>query len=212
MLLKSKQLSQSAKAKISQSKIDMLRSLKGDKGETGLQGRQGTMGDPGPKGNAGMDGKTIVGDDGARGPAGPRGDKGERGEAIKGDAGQDGADGRGIVSVSIVGVNLVITYTDGTKVNVGRVMGQRGQLGPRGRPGGVIGDTSITNITEEVLSPEDSENLETIADSSVETLAKLTELVMNQQCQLDKINTELKINNTHLSIMTDEELLPGDEE
>jgi len=207
MYLKSKQLSQSAKDKISQSKIDILRSLQGDKGETGLQGDKGLDGAAGKNGKAGMDGKTIVGDDGARGPAGPRGDKGERGEAIKGDAGKDGEDGRGIVSVSIVGVNLVITYTDGTKQNVGRVMGQRGQLGPRGRTGGVIGDTTnnTTNITEEVLSPEDSANLALIPE-------QMEVLIRNQQCQLNDIEKELKQVKLHMSVITDEELLPGDED
>ena len=146
MLLKSKQLSQSAKAKISQSKIDMLVSLKGDKGETGLQGDKGLDGVPGKNGKAGMNGETIVGDDGARGPAGPRGDKGERGEAIKGDAGESGADGRGITSTTIINGHLVITYTDGSRQDVGQVVGRQGQPGQRGRSGGIISEGDGTGL------------------------------------------------------------------
>jgi hypothetical protein len=138
MLSKSKQLSQSTKAKITQKKVDLLESLKGAQGIQGEKGLQGITGKDGGTGQAGMDGKTIVGDDGARGPAGPRGDKGERGEAIKGDAGQDGEDGRGIVSTTIINGHLVISYSDGSRQDVGQVVGRQGQPGQRGRNGGVI--------------------------------------------------------------------------
>jgi len=207
MLLKSKQLSKKAKAGIDQRKIDLLESLKGDKGDQGIQGEKGLDGSNGLDGKQGKAGDTIVGDPGPRGPAGPRGQKGDKGEAIKGDKGEKGQDGRGISSVSIVGASLIIKYSDGSKVNVGRVVGQMGPRGIPGKTGGVFGDTTnnTTNITEEVLSPEDSANLAAISPA-------IEELIRNQQCQLNEVDKELKQIKLHLAVMTDEELAPGDEE
>ena len=211
MLVKSKQLSSTAQAKVKKSKADLFESMRGPQGLQGVAGSNGVDGAPGLDGKAGSIG--MIGEAGPRGMRGPQGEAGKNGAiGPKGEAGEDGQDGRGIQRVAIHGTDLIITYTTGDKVNLGRVVGQMGPRGVPGKSGYAFGDTSVTNITEEVLSPEDSENLETIADNSDASLSKLTELVINQQCQLDAINKELKINNTHLSIATDEELLPGDEE
>ena len=205
MLAKNKQLSSTAQAKVKKSKADLFESMRGPQGLQGDAGSNGADGVAGKDGKAGMNGDTIVGDTGARGPAGPQGERGLRGESIKGDQGEAGQDGRGIQRVAIHGTDLIITYTTGDKVNLGRVMGLRGQQGPRGRTGAVIGDTTnnTTNTTEEVLSPEDSANLAAIAPG-------ITELIRNQQYQMDKMNLELKYLRTHMSLITEEELNEAD--
>lgn len=63
-------------------------------------------------GEPGMDGK-----DGADGKPGATGPKGEKGEA-----GTSGRDGRGVAGAKIDGGNLILTYTDGTAENLGRVL------------------------------------------------------------------------------------------
>ena len=187
--------------------LESMRGLTGAKGDQGLQGEAGQAGFNGVNGKAGMNGEA-----GPRGPRGPQGEAGKNGAiGATGKPGEDGQDGRGIVRLQIHGFDLIVTYTDGDKFNLGRVVGDRGPKGDKGKSGYAFGDTTTTNITEEVLSPEDSENLETIAENSVSSLSKLTQLVMNQQCQLDNIITELKKNNIHLESITDEELLAGDE-
>ena len=183
--------------------IESMRGLIGAKGEDGLQGIPGTSGDHGKAGIDGAMGES--GRDGARGPAGPQGLKGDRGEAIKGDTGEEGQDGRSISKVSIHGVNLIITFDDGSFVNVGRVVGLTGPRGVAGKTGGVFGDTTnnTTNITEEVLSPADSANLAAISPA-------IEQLISNQDDQLKELRLELKLIKTHLSLMTDEELKETD--
>lgn len=51
---------------------------------------------------------------------------------------RDGRDGRGIVSTALVGGHLLVTYTDGNHVDLGRVVGATGPGGPTG-PTGVAG-------------------------------------------------------------------------
>lgn len=51
------------------------------------------------------------------------------GEPVPGPAGPQGPAGRGITSTVITGEDLVISYTDGTSVNVGRVVGEDGSNG-----------------------------------------------------------------------------------
>jgi len=204
MYSKSKQLSQKAKAKIDQQKIDLKESLRGLKGEQGIQGIQGE------KGLDGVDG--ITGDTGMQGEAGPRGLRGPQGEqgpkGTRGEPGKDGTDGedgRGIVRLQIRSFDLIVTYTDGQKVNLGRVVGDRGPKGDKGRSGYAFGDTvtNTTNITEEVLSPEDSANLAAISPA-IETL------IRDQHDQLLRVEKELRFIKTHLHIMTDEELNESD--
>ena len=178
-----------------------LTGAKGAKGETGLQGEAGIDGIAGVNGQAGMNGEA-----GPRGPRGPQGEAGKNGAiGATGKPGEDGEDGRGIVRLQIHGKDLIVTYTDGDKVNLGRVVGDRGPKGDKGRSGYAFGDstTNTTNITEEVLSPEDSANLAAITPS-IETLIRA------QHDQLLRVEKELRFIKTHLHIMTDEELTESD--
>jgi len=191
---------------IREQKSLMLESMRGLTGKKGDTGGEGLRGDKGIDGNHGVDGlQGDIGDTGPRGPRGYKGETGAKGQAIKGDTGEDGQDGRGIVRLQIHGFNLLVTYTDGEKVNLGRVVGQPGQPGQRGRSGFGFGDTTnnTTNITEEVLSPEDSENLAAISPA-------IQQLIENQEDQLKEVQLELKLIKTHLSLMTDEELKETD--
>jgi hypothetical protein len=69
-----------------------------------------------------------------------KGEKGEPGEpgapGLPGDPGPSGAPGRGIISAQLVGYELVLTFTDGTEVNVGNVRGPAGLPGD-GSEGGL---------------------------------------------------------------------------
>jgi hypothetical protein len=207
MLAKSKQLSSTAQAKVKRLKADLFESMRGPQG---LQGEAGSNGVDGAKGLDGKDGKAgsigMIGEAGPRGMRGPKGEAGKNGAiGPKGEAGEDGKDGRGIQRIAIHGTDLVITYTTGDKVNLGRVVGQMGPRGVPGKSGYAFGDTTTntTNITEEVLSPTDSANLQTTAD-------KLEELVTAQHEQLLRVEKELRFIKTHLHIMTDEELNESD--
>ena len=134
-------------------RLESLRGLQGDQGLQGVQGEQGLIGKSGTIGNPGMIGES--GRDGERGPAGPQGPQGLQGESIKGDQGEAGQAGRGVESVAIVGVSLIITYTDGSRVNVGRVVGQMGPRGVAGRTGSFIGvgsdSITFTDITSDTI-------------------------------------------------------------
>jgi hypothetical protein len=202
MLLKSKQLSSTAQAKVKQCKSDIFESMRGPQGlqgEAGLNGVDGVAGKDGKAGSIGM-----IGEAGPRGMRGPQGEAGKNGAiGPQGESGEDGKDGRGIQRIAIHGTDLIITYTTGDKVNLGRVVGQMGPRGVPGKSGYAFGDTTVTNITEEVLSPEDSENLETVAENSTESLAKLTEMYLTQRDLLKEVQHELKHIKTHLAIAMD---------
>ena len=73
-----------------------------------IQGEKGEKGDPGEKGE--------------KGEKGDPGEKGEKGD--KGDPGENGKDGRGIAGTELVNGELVITYTDGTSDNLGKINNQ----------------------------------------------------------------------------------------
>ena len=80
----------------------------GEKGDTGEAGRQGEKGDTGETGQ--------------------QGEKGDTGET--GASGQNGKDGIGIAKAEInADGELVITYTDGKVVNLGKVVGADGKDG-----------------------------------------------------------------------------------
>ncbi|MGV0379583.1 Rib/alpha-like domain-containing protein [Corynebacterium lehmanniae] len=102
---------------------------KGDKGDTGAQGAAGKDGQDGANGTDGVDGKN-----GAQGPKGDKGDTGAAGadgrDGVDGETGaagangRDGKDGRGISDAKIDdNGNLVLSYTDGTSQNLGKVEG-----------------------------------------------------------------------------------------
>lgn len=118
---------------------------KGDQGipgRDGVNGRDGVDGVQGPMGPAGADG--AVGPQGASGPQGPKGDTGSVGpqgvQGPKGDTGATGPQGIqgpvgatgpqgvqgtagvGITSAVVTNGNLIITKSDGTTVDAGRVL------------------------------------------------------------------------------------------
>ncbi len=134
---------------------------RGPKGETGI-GQDGTNGVDGEDGADGSDGRdaelrvsngfiqwrvaggewaNLVSLDDLRGPRGLLGERGPKGE--------DGAPGRGITATSVNGAgNLLVTYTDGTVADLGRVVGATGVQGVPGNTGSTgrgIQSSAITN-------------------------------------------------------------------
>lgn len=128
----------------------------GQKGDTGDKGDKGDKGDNGkdgitPRMKIDSDGILFVSYDdgtswvslgvslkGEKGDKGDTGDKGDKGD--KGDTGSNGADGingtNGIgIAKAEVNANgeLVITFTDKTSVNLGKVVGKDGKDGNDGR-------------------------------------------------------------------------------
>ena len=89
----------------------------GEKGDTGEAGQQGNKGDKGDNGAQGKDGK-----DGTSGVNGAGGTDGKNGK--------DGKNGVGIAKAEInADGELVLTYTDGKTVNLGKVVGADGKDG-----------------------------------------------------------------------------------
>ena len=92
----------------------------------------GSDGKDGKDGTNGQDGK-----DGDKGDNGDKGDKGDAGKdgrdgtnGVNGSDGKDGKDGIGIVKAEInADGELVLTYTDGKAVNLGKVVGADGKDG-----------------------------------------------------------------------------------
>ena len=101
----------------------------GEKGDTGETGQQGEKGDTGEAGQQGKKGDT--GEKGASGQNGKDGTNGTNGtNGANGSDGKDGKDGIGIVKAEInADGELVITYTDGKVVNLGKVVGADGKDG-----------------------------------------------------------------------------------
>lgn len=128
--------------------IDAINSIEGGQGVVGPTGAKGDKGDTGQQGDQGPAGKDgIDGEDGTPGIQGEQGIQGERGlpgkdginglpgkdglpgaTGLKGDTGAQGIqglpgkDGVGIVSATVTNGNLIITKTDGTTVDAGRVV------------------------------------------------------------------------------------------
>ena len=131
---------------------------KGDKGEQGLQGVKGDKGDTGLNGTNGTDGVGINDIEISTGGnlvitltngtslnlgniKGEKGDKGDAGiNGTDGIDGTNGADGVGVANSEINALGeLVITYSDGNTVNLGKVVGNDGAKGEQGLQG-VKGD------------------------------------------------------------------------
>lgn len=88
--------------------------------QVGPRGEQGPKGDPGKDGVNGKDGKD--GKDGVNGKDGVDG--------------KDGSDGISIISTNIdFDGSLVIKFSDGRVVNVGEVVGEKGERGAAGMSG-----------------------------------------------------------------------------
>lgn len=142
---------------------------KGDKGDTGAQGERGDKGADGQDGKDGNDGVTPIlkiGTDnlwyvsydsgttwmflGVK-ATGEKGDKGDVG--TPGADGKDGKDGIGIAKAELnTNGELVLTYTDGNTVNVGRVLGVDGKDGKDASAVKVNADvTAETNIHPAII-------------------------------------------------------------
>lgn len=125
----------------------------GPQGEQGPQGERGEQGIPGKDGADGNDGISVtgagirdgqleialsdgavvpvgrvVGSDGKDGADGRNGSDGSNGR--DGRDGVDGSDGRGIESADLDNAgHLILTFTDGEQIDVGRVVGRDGKDG-----------------------------------------------------------------------------------
>lgn len=114
----------------------------GPTGATGLRGFNGSTGATGPAGPQGIQGPA-----GPQGPVGVPGSQGFKGE--QGDpGGATGATGLHVVGGLVIAGNLIISRSDLTTLNVGKVVGATGSTGlqgasgatgPQGDPGGATG-------------------------------------------------------------------------
>lgn len=97
-----------------------------------VKGRNGTDGKNGADGKNGINGK-----DGLNGTNGQDGKDGANG--TDGQNGENGADGQDGVGVSQAEINsngqLVLTFSDGTSVNLDKVVGTKGDKGDKGEKG-----------------------------------------------------------------------------
>ena len=84
------------------------------------------------------------GDEGPQGIQGPQGVKGDKGDTgAKGDKGDDGTDGKGIKAVTIdANEHLIITYTDDTTTDAGKIEVQSAVQSVNGKTGDVVLDAS----------------------------------------------------------------------
>ncbi len=148
---------------------------------TGDKGEQGDKGDKGYIGATGVGVKSVVIDDDGNliitltddteynlgkvtGDKGEQGDKGDNGD--KGDKGDTGATGVGVKSVTIdEDGNLIITLTDDTVHNAGKVIGDKGEQGDAGATG--VGVKSVT-------IDEDGNLIITLTDGTVHNAGKVT--------------------------------------
>ena len=158
---------------------------KGDKGDAGQDGKDGQDGADGKNGRGiesvatndkgeliitYTDGTTenagkVVGADGKDGKDGTDGKDGDKGDAGQdgkdGTDGKDGAngkDGRGIKSVTTNDEgDLIITYTDGTTENAGKVSGPKGDKGEPGKDGRGIESVRINDKGELIVTFTDGE-------------------------------------------------------
>jgi len=166
----------------------------------------------------------VKGDQGEEGGKGKDGDKGEEGG--KGKDGDKGKAAKEIVSVDAYARQWIITFNDGSTNEVpvrfpqdkldkpGLAFGgerapvQNIIAGKNIKVENLNGFFTITGLVdsgEDFLDAEDKANLQTVAD-------KLTELVTNQGCQLNTLQKQVADINTHMEIITDEELNCGDAE
>ena len=122
-----------------------IQGVAGKDGKDGINGTNGVDGKDGTDGKDGVgintvniteDGKlnitltngttlnlgTIKGEKGDKGDTGVQGEKGDKGDTgAKGEKGDKGDTGRGIAKTELVNGELIITYTDGTKENLGSI-------------------------------------------------------------------------------------------
>ena len=145
------------------------------KGDTGDQGDQGDKGDTGATGvgvksvTIDEDGNLIITltDDTVHNAGKVTGDKGEQGnQGDKGDKGDKGDTGIGVKSVTIdEDGNLIITLTDDTVHNAGKVNASNGENGRNGADGVGI---------ENAVVDENGNLIITLSDGTVHNLGKVT--------------------------------------
>ena len=145
------------------------------KGDTGDQGDQGDKGDTGATGvgvksvTIDEDGNLIITltDDTVHNAGKVTGDKGEQGnQGDKGDKGDKGDTGIGVKSVAIDDDgNLIITLTDDTVHNAGKVNASNGENGRNGADGVGI---------ENAVVDENGNLIITLSDGTVHNLGKVT--------------------------------------
>lgn len=110
----------------------------GSDGKDGANGKNGTNGKNGADGKSGRDGANgINGKDGKNGADGKDGVNGTNGVNGKdGINGVDGQDGKGISSASInENGQLLLTFSDGSTVNLDKIVGTNGVDGQNGKDG-----------------------------------------------------------------------------
>ncbi len=125
---------------------------KGDKGDPGAQGEQGLQGEKGDKGDTGAQGeKGDKGDPGAQGEQGLQGNKGDKGDTgAQGEKGDKGDAGVGIAKIELIAGELIITYTDGNVVNLGKLVQDEDDEDPSEDPDETI--TDLPAVTNEAAS------------------------------------------------------------
>ena len=124
--------------------VDGINGLAGSSGEDGAKGVEGRKGNDG---NDGVDGKQgEQGETGEAGQVGPRGLKGIDGTDGKDATAIDGSDGVGIADAKINAKgHLILTFTDGTKKDVGKVKGKDAQQFQGMIAGGPSGGAPVVN-------------------------------------------------------------------
>lgn len=110
---------------------------------------------------------------------------------------QPGLNGRGIVNASLLDENLILTYTDGFKENVGSVRGPRGYVGEPGPKG----DTpSLDAIWEQIANLEKkiSFTINTKSEEPTKPLIHFDEskLLLKECDNLQEISSDLLVGDT----------------
>ena len=183
----------------------------------------------------GIDGVTpTIGDNGnwylgttdtgkpSRGEKGDKGDKGDQGEqGLQGVQGATGATGNGIASATINEYGeLVIVYTNGDNINLGKVIGAKGEKGDKGDTGatGAAGYTPIRGIDYWTKADKEEINADNISYIQTEFANRIaqatgdsTDTVMSQKASTVEINA-LKSDITELqtALIGVSDLIGGD--
>ena len=87
--------------------------------------------------------------------------------------GTDGTDGVGITSVSLVGSNLTLTYSNTSTQDVGNIQGPTGPTGPAGADGDVDQTLSLSGNTITISGNDDTVDLTSIAFTDARFDARL---------------------------------------
>ncbi len=131
--------------------------------------------------------KGEQGEKGEQGIQGEKGDKGEQGiQGDKGDQGVQGEKGVGISKAELVNGELIITYTDGTTDNLGKIVSQEKSEGTDGLeyyslPDGTYAvSAGTTKYLEEIVIPSthNGKGVSKILDGAFEYCTSLTSVTI----------------------------------